>query len=85
MSDTKIVNISGVARPSRKLRRMAEVLHGRRMADAIDSMVEDTTAINAMAGLLDRAMTEHTTKDGRLDLREVAMYVIREMRRNQHG
>lgn len=81
--DTRVAHISGVARPSPRLRRMAAVLHGSRMANAIESMVEDTKAVDALAALLDRAMTTHVTKDGRLDLREVALFVIREMRSHQ--
>jgi hypothetical protein len=85
MADTKIVNISGVARPSRKLRRMAAALHGNRMADAIDSMVEDAKVVDALAGAIDRALLHATSKDGRIDLKEAALHMLGEMRRNQHG
>lgn len=76
----KVVQIAGRCRPTPRLQRLATVLHGPQFATSINLMVEDSIAVNALAELLDRAMTACTTKDGRLDLREMAMFVIKEMR-----
>ena len=83
MADTKIMQVSGVARPSRRLRMMAKVLHGNKMSEAIDSMMVDATMINALAGMIDRALIKGTSKDGRIDLKDTAMHLIQEMRNNQ--
>ena len=79
----KLSQISGVARPSDGLRRIATVLHGPSFAASIDSMLEDALAVNALAEAIDRALIHGTSKDGRIDLRETAMHLIREMRGSQ--
>ena len=83
MSATKIAPISGVARPTPRMKHLATTLHGPGFASSIDSMLEDATAVNALAGALDRALVAGTAKDGRLDLQEAAMHLIKELRRNQ--
>ncbi len=83
MADTKVVSIAGVARPTVRLRQMAAALHGNRMAEAIDSMVEDSKVVDALAGSIDRALIAGQTKDGRIDLRVAALTMLAEMRRNQ--
>ncbi len=76
-------NIGGVARPTRKLRARLETLYGRGFVLRMDRVVEDATTIDALAKVLDKAMTESVTSDGRLDLRDVAARILVEMRGNQ--
>jgi hypothetical protein len=83
MKDTKVVQISGVARPTRRMTALATALHGPRMAASIDSMLEDAVAVDALAGAIDRALIAGTSRDGRIDLKETAIHLIREMRRSQ--
>ena len=83
MADTKIVNISGVAKPSRKMRRIATALHGANFAASIDTMLEDAKAVKILAGCIDRALVAAVTKDGRIDLDIAALTLIQELRRNQ--
>ena len=80
----RIGHLSGRAKLTPKFRHQAEVLHGKGFALSIDAMVEDAVAVDALASLLDRAFSAALSKDGRLDLREAAMFVIREMRASQH-
>lgn len=83
MSDTRTVNVRGHGRPSRLMIRMALARHGKKFAHSVDSMLEDAVAVRAMAGLLDRAFNHALKGDGRLDLNDAAIYMIREMRRHQ--
>jgi hypothetical protein len=83
MADTKVVNISGVARPSRRMLNMALALHGPKFAQSIDAMVDDAKTVDALAGALDRALLAGTSKDGRVDMREAALALIKELRRHQ--
>ncbi len=83
MADTKVVPISGVGRPTPLLIRMAMAAHGANFAHSIDSMLDDAVMVNALAGMIDRALVAGTAKDGRLDLKETAIALIREMRRHQ--
>jgi hypothetical protein len=46
-------------------------------------MIEDATAVNALAALLDRAFNHALSPTGSLDLKEAAIFMIREMRRSQ--
>lgn len=83
MSDPKIVHVTGVARPSRRMRRMATAMHGKGFAMSIDSSIYDAKIVNAVAGALERALIAGTNTDGKLDMREAAIHLIQEMRRNQ--
>lgn len=83
MSDTKTVQISGRGRPSRLMRRIAEARHGKEFSLSIDSMVEDAKAVDGLAQLLDRAFNHALSPTGSLDLKEAAIFMIREMRRSQ--
>ena len=83
MSKPKIVNISGVAHPTRRMRSLSLSLHGPQFAASVDSMLEDAVAVNALADAIDRSLIAGTSKDGRIDLRETAIALIKEMRRSQ--
>lgn len=77
-----IGNIRGVARPTRKLRAQLETLYGKKCVERMDQIVEDVTAIDAFARLLTEAMEKKMTKDGRVDMKDVAAYVLAEMKRH---
>ena len=79
----KLSQLSAVIRPTRRMRHLATTLHGPGFAGSIDSMLEDAVAVNALAEAIDRALIVGTSKDGRIDLKETAMALIREMRRSQ--
>lgn len=81
--DTKIVQISGVANPTQRTLRMAEVLYGKGTALAMNSVIEDAMMIDGMARALDQAFNAGLSADGRLDLRESAMFLINLMKANQ--
>jgi len=83
MADTKIVNISGRAKPTRRMRALATILHGDKFARSVDSMIDDAVAIDALAGAIDRALTESVTSDGRVDLKKAAAHILGEIKRAQ--
>ncbi len=83
MADTRIAPISGVGRPSYRLRRMAEVLHGNKMADAVETMIFDAKAVNALAEAMDQALLASTNLSGNVDMKDAALHLIQWMRRNQ--
>lgn len=75
--------LRGIARPTRKLKAQLEMLHGRRFVERMDRVVEDATAIDALARVLTEAMERNLSKDGRVDMRDVAAHVLAEMKRHQ--
>jgi hypothetical protein len=83
MSDPKVVPIRAHLQPSRKMRRMAQAVHGASFASSMNSMLNDAAIVNAVAGAMERALQAGTNKDGKVDMREAAMHLIAEMRRNQ--
>lgn len=78
-----IGNLAGVARPTRKMRRQMSLMHGHATVERLDRIVEDVTAIDALARLLTEAMEKCQTKDGRVDMKDVAAHVLGEMKRHQ--
>jgi len=82
-AESRIGQLSGVARPTPMMRHLALTLHGPKMAESIDSMLEDAVAVNALATAMDRAMVAGTNASGNVDMREAAMHLIKEMRRSQ--
>jgi hypothetical protein len=83
MADTKIVQISGVAYPTRRMRGLATALHGPKFALSIDSMLEEAGAVNALAEAMEKSLEAALSKDGRVDMKNAAIHLIRLMRNNQ--
>jgi len=75
-------NLRGIARPTRKLQHQLEIIHGRGFVSRMDRVVEDVGAIDALSRLLTLAIEKNTTKDGRVDMKDVAAFVLAEMKRN---
>lgn len=82
MSDQRVGNLSGIARPTRKMRRQMAAMYGERAVVRFDKVLDDEVAIDAFSRLLTEAMEKCQTKDGRVDMRDVAVHVLREMKRN---
>ena len=80
--DPKIGSLSGVARPSRFMRRLAGQF-GTTHLTSIDSMIEDAVMVNGVAAAMERALVAGTSKDGKVDMKTAAIHLIREMRKNQ--
>lgn len=49
----------------------------------LEQALDEETAVDAFARLLTEAMEKNQTKDGRIDMRDVAAHVLGEMKRNQ--
>jgi hypothetical protein len=75
-------NLRGVARPTRKLRARLEMIHGRGFVERMDRVMEDEAAIDAFSRLLTEAVEKNTSKDGRVDMKDVAAFVLAEMKRH---
>ncbi len=84
MSDTRVVSITGTCRPSRRLRRMAQVLHGSSVANAVETAIFDAKAINALAVAMESAIdsARHPTT-GLVDMKDAALHLIQTLRSNQ--
>ena len=74
-----IGNMRARLQPTEALKRRL----GTRAAANIDAMLDGAEAVDSLAGLLDRAITDCLTADGRVDMKDVAHYVLKELRRNQ--
>lgn len=83
MSDPKVVHRIVTLKPSKRLRRMAEAIHGKNFAMSIDSAIYDAKVVNAVAASLERAFEAGLTKDNRIDFKTAAVHMIKEMRENQ--
>lgn len=83
MPNSQLAQISGVAHLTPKYRHMAETLHGAGFKRTVEQMANDAVLVDGMARLLDRAFEHAHAADGRIDLREAAMFMIKEMRENQ--
>lgn len=83
MSRSNTAPLTGVAHLTPKFRHMAETLHGPGFVRDVFEMAEDAVAVDALAQALDRAFTHALSADGRLDLREAAMHLIKEMKASQ--
>ena len=73
--------LRGHARPGAALRKKLGKLYGPGTVHRMDAMLDDTVTIDALAGLLDQAMQASVSKDGRLDLKDMAVFMMKEMRR----
>ncbi len=50
---------------------------------SVYKVMERIEAVDGLARLIDEAMTENTTSDGRLDLRAMASYMLDKLEKNQ--
>lgn len=49
----------------------------------ITKLLDDVVAVDALAGVLTRGIEAVTTSDGRLDTKDLAAFVLRQIRENQ--
>lgn len=84
MSDSKpiIAPLSGIARPTRALRNRIGKLYSPGETREITAMMDDFVAVDALARLLTEGIDKVTTKDGRLDTKDLAAFVLRHMRKD---
>jgi hypothetical protein len=84
MDKPRIGVLSGVARPSRALRRRLGQLYGPEAAAMGDMnrALDDFIGVDALARLLTEGIESVTTKDGRLDAKDLAAFVMRHMKQD---
>ena len=82
MSDqaAKVVQISGYALPGPGMRARLTSLGLAPNAQAIGAVMEDIVTVDALARVLTEAIDASVTKDGRLDTKDVAAFVLRRMK-----
>jgi len=83
VASERVGNLSGVARPSRALRKILGDLSTGQKPIIIDHVIDSAVAVDVVAKLLTRTMEECTTADGRVDMKDVAARVLRVMQENQ--
>lgn len=84
--DVKVVgNLSGVAYPSRLMRRIQSQLGGSSVlpVKTVDAMLQDAAMVKGVQNAMERAMTSAQKPDGSVDMHEAALHLIRLMRENQ--
>ncbi len=59
------------------------ILHPEGTSLNLARVLDETEAVEGLARCLTQGIDKVTTKDGRLDTRELAAFVLREMARNQ--
>jgi len=83
MSEQRIGQLAGVARPTRRFRAMMALAgNDMRGVASLESALDGVEAIDALAKLLTEAMNAKVTADGRVDMRDVAAHVLGEMKRH---
>lgn len=82
-SSAKVVQISGHALPGPGMRARLTSLGLVPNAQTIGRVMEDIVAVDALARILTEAIDASTTKDGRLDTKDVAAFVLRRMKEHQ--
>lgn len=76
----KIGELRGHARPTAALRRRLGILGLRN--SSIERILDEETGVDALSRLLTEAMQKSQTKDGRVDMKDVAAFVLAEMKRS---
>lgn len=79
-SSILIGGLSGHALPSDALKARLGSLYSEKKVTDVDKMIDDLVAVDAFARLLTEAMETCQTKDGRLDTKDVAAFVLRRMK-----
>jgi hypothetical protein len=81
MGDT----LRAVVRPGGGLSRAMGILHGQNGPAhlPLSRILEDTDAVEGLARVLTQGIESVMTKDGRLDTKDLAAYVLAELQRNQ--
>jgi len=83
LSDPKIVECTVRLKPTKRLLRMATAIHGPKFTADINARIFDAKIVNAVAQCIERSLAAGLKKDGTVDMREAAIFMIAEMRRNQ--
>ena len=78
----KIAPLRGIARPSPRLVGQIGRIYGPRAVGQFTQIMDDVVAVDALARLLTEAIERNTTKDGRIDMKDVAAHVLGEMKRH---
>ena len=91
LKDPRVItgNIAGVARPTEDMRRRLRFLHGNKFVDQVDKALDlerafdDVQAIDGLAKLIERGFEKCVAKDGNLDTKDLAAFILGEMRKHQ--
>jgi predicted metalloendopeptidase len=81
--------ISGIARPTRMLRRRLLGVERERltpqqaMVEAMRRAAEDEKAVASLASLMEEAMEKSLKGNGLVDMKDAAAYVLRSMQASQ--
>lgn len=76
----KVSLISGHAHLVPHIRKSMGVLYGKRKVSDVDKMIDDLVGVDALAQLMTEAIETTQAKDGRVDMRDAAAYVLARMK-----
>lgn len=82
-NDRKVVNLSGVARPSRFLRRLAGLHASPTAILDIPTVIEDARMVKGVQVAMEAALQASTNASGAVDMEAAALHFIQTMLRNQ--
>jgi hypothetical protein len=83
-ADRSSGNLHAIVRPGASMRTAIGILNAQRPKEEVlrlERILEDTASIEGLATLLTQGIEHVTTKDGRLDTRDLAAFVLAEMRK----
>jgi hypothetical protein len=65
------------------LMRRLGALHGEQKVENVARVLDELTAVDSLAVLLTEGINTVTAKDGRLDTKDLAAFVLKRMKENQ--
>jgi hypothetical protein len=78
--------ITGIARPSKSMRRAMQAIHGIGAVKKMDEVIDDSIAVDSFAKLLDQTIELKRNKTtGVVNMKDVAAHILIVMKSNQKG
>lgn len=75
--------LKGHALPGGALARQIGILYGEKKVVEVSKMMDDYVGVDALALLITEGINTVTTKDGRLDSKDLAAFIWAKMKANQ--
>ena len=66
-------------RPTPALKRRLGIQFGDKVADRVDKILDNEVAVDALARLLTEGMETVVSKDGRLDTKDLAAFLLKHL------
>jgi hypothetical protein len=76
-------NLRGIARPADAIARHVKMMYGDRKNIELEKAMNDYAGVEGLAAVLTDGINACTSKDGRLDAKDLAAYLWTVMQANQ--